>query len=295
MYNYNIYNNCNHVQHRPLKVKNSYIIKLDKSTYCCDILIDYIDGMTLKDFILNNKLQKKYIFPFLLQLIKIVIILAKGGYSHNDLHPGNIMIIDTNEDTFLFKKNIIPYHEKQLICIDYGNAKHKKFKLSNKSLFFTDFNAYINTEIILCILIIITNYNKKKDDCIKQKKLTPKERIPNPYLQIRYNIFNNHIDFWNKTKNKYSKIFKNNNINLLEKNYLLKNTIIPIQKINNDTKRILLGIETEFDLDFPIESAKYLKWCSVVEPLLPIIKIKQLLVTKTQEDIVNWCLDDIDM
>ena len=65
LYDYKIYNNCNHKQKRPFKIfdtnKPFYKIlsKLDKSTWCVDMLIDYHGKWTCSDYLAKYSITSK--------------------------------------------------------------------------------------------------------------------------------------------------------------------------------------------------------------------------------------------
>jgi serine/threonine protein kinase len=95
-------------------------MKLNKSPWCLKYLTEYKGNTTLNDFLESGKIISSKIFlSFCLQLAKIVLLLYKGGYSHNDLHPGNIMINKTNIKYFSFNGKKIPTYGIQLQVIDY--------------------------------------------------------------------------------------------------------------------------------------------------------------------------------
>ena len=111
-----IYNNCKHKQKRSLggrKLKDmaesgnarhrvwaKELIRLDNSDWCVDLLIDYHGKSTLGKYIATHNLTTKQTYSFIFQIIKIIMILYKGGYSNNDLHNENIMIQKTNQKYF---------------------------------------------------------------------------------------------------------------------------------------------------------------------------------------------------
>ena len=72
--------------------------------------------------------NKKIVFSIALQICKIVQIIGSKGYIHNDLHSGNLMVIKTDDKFFDFNGKKIPTYGNQIVCIDYGNILHKKYK-----------------------------------------------------------------------------------------------------------------------------------------------------------------------
>ena len=62
----------------------------------------------------------------------IIYLLHKDGYTHNDMHLGNIGVTFTKKKSIkIFEKNI-PTFGIILQLIDYGDVKHNKFNLSSK-------------------------------------------------------------------------------------------------------------------------------------------------------------------
>ena len=210
LYGYEIYDNCKHKQIRPLKIEkvNDFtkkLVELDKSNWCIKFLIDYQGKITLGKYISKNILSYKQTYSFIFQIIKMIFILYKGGYSHNDLHMYNIMISKTNEKSFNFSNNInIPYYGYKLTAIDYGKVLHKKYNLSGL-LFKKKKKKWLFYEINRSISNLITNTDKYIYNCKLKKKLRPTDRKNfNPTNNLIYNIIEKHLTFWNNCKNKYT-------------------------------------------------------------------------------------------
>lgn len=124
LYGYEIFNNCTHKQIRPHVVdfndtKNKLLKKLDESEWCVKYLLEYKDKLTLGKFLIkySYKLKLEQIYSILLQIINIIMLLHKGGYSHNDLHTDNIMICKSNKKHFMMNDKKIFYHGYQLSAI----------------------------------------------------------------------------------------------------------------------------------------------------------------------------------
>jgi len=108
LYGYEIYDNCTRKQIRPIKIDSKIdpndkfsqkIKKMDESLWCIKFLLEYKGNLTLEKFLFkNHELKTKQIYSIMLQIIKIHMILYKGGYSHGDMHAGNIMINKTNKN-----------------------------------------------------------------------------------------------------------------------------------------------------------------------------------------------------
>jgi len=140
LYGYEIIDDCKHKQIRPHKIdlndkKNKFAIhlsKLDKSNWCVKLLTEYKGNKTLQQYLYNNTLTVPQTYSIILQICNIMLILYKGGYSHNDLHTGNIMLNFTEEKTFTFLNKRIPFNGLHITAIDYGEVLHKKFGINYK-------------------------------------------------------------------------------------------------------------------------------------------------------------------
>ena len=212
LYGYRIYDNCKHKQIRTFKLTGQQIEKfkkLDESNLCVEFLLEYKGKHTLRDFLL----KKKYTYSIILQIINIILILHKGGYSHNDLHYENIMIYKTKKEYFIMNGHKINYNGYQVSAIDYGRVLHKKYKIKYEGFienFLTDNKKWLLEEIFNTIIPIITNYFT--NPCIHLNK-----KYINDTLNI---IFKNHLDIYNQEIIKYIKMFPKGiyNLNIDEKN-----------------------------------------------------------------------------
>lgn len=110
LYGYEIIDDCDHKQIRPYKIdlnnkKDKFAMllsKLDKSNWCVKLLTEYKGNKTLQQYLYNNTLTVSQTYSIILQICNIMLILYEGGYSHNDLHTGNIMISFTEKKHLLF-------------------------------------------------------------------------------------------------------------------------------------------------------------------------------------------------
>jgi serine/threonine protein kinase len=175
LYHMQIYDHCTHIQKSPYPMPKygAFAVrmrKLDESPWCVKYLMDYHGTETLERFIQTKTISNVNIISFALQIINIVLILYRGGYSHNDLHPGNIMVKPTATKTFKLSTNTehkITRHEAvthsnnglQLVAIDYGNVLHAKYHMADTNellnLFMKDRQTYLFSEIFDAIANII--------------------------------------------------------------------------------------------------------------------------------------------
>jgi len=271
---YEIYDDCKHKQIRPFKLKKvdkftTKLKKLDESKWCVRLLLDYQGKSTLGKYIATHNLSVKQTYSFMFQIIKMMLILYKGGYSHNDLHLDNIMIVKTNEKYFNFTNTKkIPYYGYQLIAIDYGEVMHKKFKIKHDwsdILFKTNREKWLFDEIIISINYLITNYFRYMHNCKQQKKLQPWEKKNyDPNSNLIHNIIHKHSTFWNESKNEYNNdkhIEKLLNKIELNKDKKIR-SLIKKEKYAYDTFKVLDKIINKFGTLYPQLYSKYFGWCS---------------------------------
>lgn len=95
------------------------------------IVMDYIDGITLKEYIKNNGvMQGREVISMLEPIIKSLQKIHTAKVLHRDISPDNILI---NTD------------EKKLILIDFGSAREKNV-ITDKSLTITFKRGYTPEE-----------------------------------------------------------------------------------------------------------------------------------------------------
>lgn len=294
LYAYEIYDDCKHKQIRPFKInKNNKfskkLKKLDESNWCVRLLLDYQGKSTLGKYIATHNLSVKQTYSFMFQIIKMILILYKGGYSHNDLHMYNIMIVKTNEKYFNFTNTKkIPYYGYQLIAIDFGNVIHTKFNikydLTNK-LFKINREKWLFNEINKGINILITNIDKYIHNCKLQNKQRPGDKKDfHPQSNLVHNIIHKHRTFWNESKFEYN---DNKHIEKLL-NKIEKNKDKPFSLIFKNekyayyTRQVLAKIKNKFLTLYPQLYSKYYGWCSYHKINIPkndyltILKITNL-------------------
>ena len=301
LHDYKIYDNCTHIQERKFKFnsKNEFdkqLVELDKSSYCIKYLLDYKGKINLNNFLLKHKLNPPLIYSICLQICKIIIILYKRGYSHNDLHPGNIMINKTYRTYFNFIGEKIPYKGYQLSSIDYGNVLNKKFNIKYKHWykgFLVDPVKWLFSEIFNSTINVIDNINLYINDCNKKKKRLPFDREVNYYDIGIKKIINNHPDFYIMVRDKYVKLFPKGKKLLdyvISKIHLNKPIykIIKNKKHEQDFWNILDRIQIEFRVIFPKEHSKYFKWCSYHNSILPKDVMQYILVIDNTTDYINY-------
>jgi len=135
LYDHDIIDKCEHKQKYAydLKVfgskKQKEFEKLAKSPYCSRKIYSLVD-YSLNDKLKKLNLQQKY--SEIIQLIYIVYLMRKNGYIHGDFHFGNVGIKKTNKKYINIFSKKIPTYGYIYSAIDYGEVKHKKYKLNKK-------------------------------------------------------------------------------------------------------------------------------------------------------------------
>ena len=295
LYGYKIVENCKHKQVRLknipkiLKIQE-YFKKMNESNICIVFIIDYKGSTNLYDFLQTN-LSTKQIYSILLQVCKIILLLSDMKYSHNDLHPGNIMIQQTKDKTFEIMGHQIPYHGLQLVAIDYGSISNEKY--SKK--YYEDEETYYFLHLTQWLFNILQNKPKLEKNCRMQKKKYPYEKdySRNYESTIWQTLFQNYKKIMDEYAEKYLQLYPN-----LRKFYsqLKKNinnfSIDSIKKKManiNEISVFLIKIMSNFTLDHPEEYMKVAGWCSPPEYILPKKDILEILMCKTREDYFKFC------
>jgi hypothetical protein len=137
LYSYDIIDNCTHKQEYSMNVEmirykkiRDKIYNIAKSNLCIRKVYSLIDGV-LDDVI--DLLSHKQLYSFILQYSYIILLLQKNGYSHGDIHGGNIGYIKTKKKFVKILNYNIPTYGYIFKFIDYGFVKNKKNKLSNEN------------------------------------------------------------------------------------------------------------------------------------------------------------------
>lgn len=305
LYNFEIYDKCDHTQKRPMKHNKNdkfgkILTKLDNSTWCVRQLTEYKGHTTLEKYLQKNTMTIKQTYSIILQICNIMFILYKGGYSHNDLHPGNIMINATKLQHFKIMNKRIPFCGLHLTAIDYGEVLHKKFKLKSKQSqrFVKNRKKWLYHELYGNIMWVIQNIVKYFNFCIKHKKKLPWQHKKNMYDIGTKLMIKKHSNFFNNAKNKYLEIFPKASklINYVQNN--IDNIDAIGKKIKNkqhssDFREVLNRIIYEFSLFYPKKYAKYFGWYSTHRWLLPTQDVLDLLLINNANDFARYCIGKI--
>lgn len=288
LYHMQIYDDCTHIQNRPYPVPKTGAFaermrKLDESTWCVKYLMDYHGTETLEKYIQTVTISNATIISFALQIINILLILYRSGYSHNDLHPGNIMVKSTDAKTFKMQNikghnpiNLtFPNNQLQIVAIDYGNVLHAKYHVEFtdklQKLFMKDRLTYLFNEMFNALAKIIF-YDKSiivtGEKCSMQKIKYPWEYKGDTWSVGMKNIITNHTDFVTEKLSQYMAIFPDQSMpNAAE---LMKELL---SYLNNSSCKsyalqfwnIMSRVHYEFMYYYPEEFAKYFARCAVIK------------------------------
>jgi serine/threonine protein kinase len=302
LYDYEIYDKCDHKQIRPNKPKKflERMNLLDKSTICVKMMLDYKGENSIYDQF-KKEMNPKMLINFMLQICKIIHILYKNGYSHGDLNSRNIMIEKTDKKTFTLLDKKIPHNGYQLSAIDYGsvlNDKYTKYKGYRKQ-FTLNKARYALDEMFYATIYLTEQLPRKIEDCKKQGGTLPWEHNYNVHEKAIKSIFLNHRDFYNSIKDKYFKRYPNAEkiINMIM-NYLKSektiNELVRNEPYDYEFWQMINRVVVEFGLVYPKEAAIYWKWCNVNKEhdssynnLLPKKIVQDLLLATTLEDYIG--------
>ena len=308
LYGYEIINDCKHIQIRPYKIdlnnaKDKSLIhlsKLDKSNWCVKLLTEYKGNKTLQQYLYSNTLTVPQTYSIILQICNIMLILYEGGYSHNDLHTGNIMLNFTEEKTFTFLNKKIPFYGLHISAIDYGSVLHKKFKINYKDgekEFLENRNSFFFEELYSKIMLFIKNYGKYINGCKKIKHKLPNEQKINPFENGVKMLINEQHVFFTITKNKYLQLYPKSKelIDNVEEN-INKSTIDKMVKNKKDEKyfwKVMNKIIDEFCILHPKLHSEYFGWCSYHKCNLPKQDILDIMLFTNVEELFSYLINKI--
>jgi serine/threonine protein kinase len=254
---------CGKYKHiRPKNVPQNSIFfekfkEMNASNICILLVMDYLGSISLYDYLQTIPPAKK-IYTILLQICKINKIMSDMKYSHNDLHPSNLMV---TENTGL-----------QLVAIDYGNVTN----VSYGKAYSNDSEEYYLLDLTKSLFYVLQNRPKLEKNCRLQKKKFPYE-IKKKYEE----------DVWEMLFQQYEKI-----IDAYAEKYLrlyphLRKSYLEFKKGGGSSKNdmiIQLKIMNNFALDHPQEYMKVAGWCSPPEFILPKKDVLEILGCKTRDD-----------
>jgi serine/threonine protein kinase len=264
---------CGKYKHiRPKNVpENSIFVKkfkeMNASNICVVLVMDYLGSTSLYDYLQTSPPAKK-IYTILLQICKINKIMSDMKYSHNDLHPSNLMVTQTKSGL-------------QLVAIDYGNVTNASYGKAYSN----DSEEYYFLDLTKSLFYVLQNRPKLEKNCRLQKKKFPYE-IKKKYEE----------DVWEMLFQKYEKI-----IDAYAEKYLrlypnLRKSYLEFKKgggSNKNDMMIQLKIMNNFAIDHPEEYMKVTGWCSPPEFTLPKKDVLEILGCKTRDNYFKFISDKL--
>jgi serine/threonine protein kinase len=262
---------CGKYKHiRPKNIpENSIFVKkfkeMNSSNICVVLVMDYLGSISLYDYLQTSPPAKK-IYTILLQICKINKIMSDMKYSHNDLHPSNLMVTQT-------KSGI------QLVAIDYGNVTNASYGKAYSN----DSEEYYFLDLTKSLFYVLQNRPKLEKNCRLQKKKFPyeiKKKYEEDVWEMLFQKYDKIIDAYAE---KYLRLYPH-----LRKSYLEFKKGGGSNKKKNDMNVFLIKIMNNFALDHPQEYMKVAGWCSPPEFILPKKDILEILGYKTRGDYINF-------
>ena len=281
------------------KNKDEYINKINRSNWTSYFLLDYHGESTFDKWLALHKPSYKQTYSFIFQIIKIMLLLYKGGYSHSKLLLNNLIIKKTKDTHFKFNNVYIPYYGYQLVVCDYSNIMHKKFKLkyNNWNIEFKNNNKnWLFNEILGTMNLIITNHSKYDLDCRKlNKKLPYDKKKTDPYNILVKKIIKNHNNFWNKSKIEFTKdpdiIDIIDKIDVFDNKYVLD---ILDREINPTPTVIIINkIVNKFIIYHPKLAATYYGWMKIHKLNIPNEDFLYMLKINKLDELINYLYEKI--
>lgn len=157
LYAYDVINDCDFdngtdPSHLPEEVQKRLSDKFN-STYCIRKLYSLVDTDLSK---IIKTLNRKQIYSLVIQRTHIIWLLSTAGYSHNDLHMGNIGVIYTKKKciNILNNKISIPTYGNIFVALDFGNLTNSSWELSS-------YEKKFKSGDVLRIITSLINYKNK--------------------------------------------------------------------------------------------------------------------------------------
>lgn len=104
-----------------VKYPNHFMILYDHDK---ETLIYSKIDLTFRDYLQHSKLSNTVLYDLYIQMMYIICILQKEGWTHHDFHSGNIGLVKTKDETIEIKGHRIPTHGYYVQAIDYGSVVH---------------------------------------------------------------------------------------------------------------------------------------------------------------------------
>jgi serine/threonine protein kinase len=176
LYNYEIIDNCDHIQVYPKKYAkpNAKMQKrldiLAKSKICIELIYDLKDGI-LDD--IHFQLSQSQLISMQIQILYALYLTHSNGYYHLDVKSDNIGFIRTSLEYINILNYKIPTYGYIWSLIDYGNVLSFKFNLKNSE---KKFMSNPQTKLFDFFGLYCMLYTNSPHQFIRQLKLISKSK-----------------------------------------------------------------------------------------------------------------------
>lgn len=265
------------------------------------IVMNYHKGTSLEDYLGKGHLIGKEYYSLFVQLFFILDILYRGGYAHNDLHSGNLIISKTKQKHYLGFQHRLPYCGIRIAILDYGESLHTALTLKkdnvfsyfkkNRKLFLFDEMQTFSLNIIQCWDRRI-HLSKLKNKKLPWKLDPPIKPSLDRFIESKPEYFAQQLHFF--------KVYYPEGYNHLNKYY---NSVIQSQNTfelkfathaaSQNYFRLLNCIITMFMADFPEEYSECYDWGVVVKLKLSREEIVSFLSMNTYEKLKQHCISNL--
>lgn len=273
------------------------------------ILTEYKGETTLARFMeKRSRIPYQLIYSLILQIAKIVLVLAAKGYSHNDLHTHNIMINKTDRKTFTLNGKKIKYHGYQLSAIDYGLVLHKKYvNQRGNSLpfdFVNDRKRWIFDELSTACFPVLVGQDRMIAACIAQSKTLPWGGPPDAYQRACNKMFRKEPHYCLEKIQQFLRIFPDAKLSYAA--LVGMNTDTPARELTKALIRlftssrqpppfwaVITRVADLYVLDYP-DGAYDFGWCSPAKSMVPRELLEELQVVKTTGAYVKAVMERLE-
>jgi hypothetical protein len=223
---YDIINNCKHIQKYPLNLnifnlkKQNEFKELSLSPYCMRKIYTLIDGV-LKDII--KTLSHKQIYSMIIQVVNILELIHLNKYTYWDLNDTNIAYVKTKQEFIKIKGYKVPTFGYLFKIIDYGLVDHIS-------------NIHSNFDLKTFNLRIINDSKKIIESLYESRKIwlyMSKYNIPSLNFQDSYENFIKTDDF------KYIKTITDDKYLQMKLFYMINPRLYQQLLLNKDFKKTI--------------------------------------------------------
>lgn len=272
------------------------------------ILTEYKGKTTLAQFMeKRSKIPYQLIYSFVLQIAKIILVLASKGYSHNDLHTHNIMINKTDRKTFTLNGKKVKYHGYQLSAIDYGMILHKKYVNQGENPLPFDFvnnrKQWIFDELSTACFPVIVGQDRMIAACRDQGQKLPWEGARNGYQKACQKMFRKEPQYCLEKIQGFLKVFPDarpfyaalDGMDLDTPASQLTKALTRLVTVNPPPPfwAVIFRVADLYVLDYP-DGAYDFGWCCSAKAMIPRELFQELQIVKTTGAYVKAVMERLE-